>query len=140
MRFSPRDLLDFIWGSLQIKKLCAWGKKNNYLPGKFTKPATIVPFCDDILWNTRRSGFWKTPFESTDEPAHLGNSPGLKTKPSLRRPGGAGGAGGAFPASSPPSPSASSLKQACLFSERKRRRSQWELTEKQQFAFDRGAL
>ena len=33
-----------------------------------------------------------------------------------------------------------STKQACLFSEGKMRRDRWQLIEKQQFAFDKGAL
>lgn len=44
---------------------------------KLTKPAIIIIISS---WNTRRNGFWKTPFESKAEPAHFRNSNGLGTK------------------------------------------------------------
>lgn len=49
MRSSTQDPSDSIWGPLLIEKLCAWGEK--YLLGKFTKPAIIMPFGNDIFRN-----------------------------------------------------------------------------------------
>lgn len=126
---QQRDLLDFRWGWLLVKK------QTNWFTDKFITPAIMMPFCNDPLWNTRRMilqdplwGQQNCPlqrlqragagagWEHADVPCR---STALQPTGSIR-PGEqtlltlAQGQHFQFPASPPPSPSASILNQACM--------------------------